>query len=149
MPVTASSARTGCRRPRPSTPALKAAQFPDAELHLIGPLQTNKAKNAITLFDIIQTVDRGKLVHALAKEMDKQDRHPACFIQVNTGEEAQKAGVLPDDTDGLVAIARDAGLNVVGLMCIPPFDEEPSLHFALLREIAKRQRALPWLSAWA
>ena len=113
-------------------------QFPDVELHLIGPLQTNKAKNAIALFDVIQTIDREKLVRALAKEMDKQDRRPACFVQVNTGEEPQKAGVLPDDTDGLVTIARDSGLNVVGLMCIPPFDEEPSMHFALLREIARR-----------
>ena len=118
-------------------PALKQ-RFTDIELHLIGPLQTNKAKNAVALFDVIQTIDREKLVNALAKEMTKQDRHPACFVQVNTGEEPQKAGVLPDDTDGLVTAAREAGLNVVGLMCIPPFDEEPSMHFALLREIAAR-----------
>ena len=118
-------------------PALKQ-EFPDAVLNLIGPLQTNKAKNAVALFDVIQTVDREKLVGALAKEIERQDRHPACFIQVNTGEEEQKAGVLPDDTDALVAAACQAGLDVVGLMCIPPVDEEASLHFALLREIARR-----------
>jgi PLP dependent protein len=118
-------------------PALKAA-FPDVVLHLIGPLQTNKVKQAVALFDVIETVDRAKLVRELAKETVKQDRHPACYIQVNTGEEAQKAGVLPDDTDRLVAAAREAGLDVVGLMCIPPVDEEPSLHFALLRELARR-----------
>jgi pyridoxal phosphate enzyme (YggS family) len=118
-------------------PALKAA-FPDVVLHLIGPLQTNKVKQAVALFDVIETIDRDKLVRELAKEVKKQDLSPACYIQVNTGEEEQKAGVLPDDTDKLVAAAREAGLNVVGLMCIPPVDEEPSLHFALLREIARR-----------
>jgi pyridoxal phosphate enzyme (YggS family) len=118
-------------------PPLKT-DYPDTVLHLIGPLQTNKAKNAVALFDVIETVDRARLVTALAKEAEKQDRHPACFVQVNTGEEEQKAGVLPDEADALVATARQAGLNVVGLMCIPPIDEEPSLHFALLREIAER-----------
>ena len=118
-------------------PALKQ-EFPDAVLNLIGPLQTNKAKNAVALFDVIQTVDRERLVGALAKEIERQDRHPTCFIQVNTGEEEQKAGVLPDDTDALVAAACQAGLDVVGLMCIPPVDEEASLHFALLCEIARR-----------
>jgi len=118
-------------------PALKA-EFPDIVLHLIGPLQTNKVKQAVALFDVIETVDRDKLVRELAKEIKKQGRNPACYIQVNTGEEDQKAGVLPDDTDKLAAAAREAGLNVVGLMCIPPVDEEPSLHFALLREIARR-----------
>ncbi len=118
-------------------PALKS-DYPDVLLHLIGPLQTNKVKHAVALFDVIETVDREKLVRELAKEIKKQNRHPACFVQVNTGEEDQKAGVLPDDTDALVATAREAGLNVVGLMCIPPFDEEPALHFALLREIARR-----------
>ena len=118
-------------------PALKAA-YPDVVLHLIGPLQTNKVKNAVALFDVIETVDRDKLVTALAKEIDKQGRGPEVFVQVNTGEEEQKAGVAPDDTDALVETARAAGLNVVGLMCIPPFDEEPSLHFALLRQIAER-----------
>lgn len=118
-------------------PALKE-RFADIELHLIGPLQTNKAADAVALFDVIESVDRPKLVHALAKEMDKQDRRPACFLQVNTGEEPQKAGALPAETDTLVAEARAAGLDVVGLMCIPPVEEEPSLHFALLAEIAKR-----------
>ena len=109
-------------------PELKEA-FEGIELHLIGPLQTNKADDAVALFDVIESVDRPKLVRALARSMDKLDRHPTCFIQVNTGEEDQKAGCLPDDT---------GGLNVVGLMCIPPFDQEPSLHFALLADIAKR-----------
>lgn len=118
-------------------PALKE-RFGDIELHLIGPLQTNKAREAIALFDVIESIDREKLVRALAKEVEKQDRHPACFVQVNTGEEPQKAGCLPEETDALVAAARDAGLNVVGLMCIPPVEEEPSHHFALLAEIAKR-----------
>ena len=118
-------------------PALKAA-YPDVVLHLIGPLQTNKVKNAVALFDVIETVDRDKLVRELAKEIDKQGGGPEVFVQVNTGEEDQKAGVAPDDTDALVATARAAGLNVTGLMCIPPFDEEPSLHFALLRQIAER-----------
>ena len=118
-------------------PALKA-RFPDIELHLIGPLQTNKAREAVALFDVIESIDREKLVKALAKEVEKQDRHPACFVQVNTGEEPQKAGCLPEETDALVAAAREAGLNVVGPMCIPPVEEEPSHHFALLAEIARR-----------
>jgi pyridoxal phosphate enzyme (YggS family) len=118
-------------------PELKAV-FEGVELHLIGPLQTNKSDDAVALFDVIESVDRPKLVHALARSMEKLGRRPACFIQVNTGEEDQKAGCLPDDTDALVAQARDAGLDVVGLMCIPPFDEEPSLHFALLADLAKR-----------
>ena len=118
-------------------PELKEV-FDGIELHLIGPLQTNKSDDAIALFDVIESVDRPKLVGALARSMEKLGRHPACFIQVNTGEEDQKAGCLPDDTDALVAQARAAGLNVVGLMCIPPFDQEPSLHFALLADIAKR-----------
>jgi pyridoxal phosphate enzyme (YggS family) len=119
-------------------PALKAAH-PDLVLHLIGPLQTNKVRDAIALFDVIETVDRPKLARALAKEMAKSHRRPECFVQVNTGEEPQKAGVAPGETDALIALARDElGLPVTGLMCIPPLDEEPSLHFALLAEIAKR-----------
>lgn len=117
-------------------PALKQA-FEGIELHLIGPLQTNKADDAVALFDVIESVDRPKLIGALARSMEKLGRHPACFIQVNTGEEDQKAGCLPDDTDAMVKEARAAGLNVVGLMCIPPLDEEPSLHFALLAELAR------------
>ena len=119
-------------------PALKAAH-PDLVLHLIGPLQTNKARQAVELFDVIETLDRPKLARALAKEMAATGRRPACYVQVNTGEEAQKAGIWPAEADGLIVLSRDElGLPVQGLMCIPPFDEEPSLHFALLREIARR-----------
>ncbi len=119
-------------------PALKAA-YPDLALHLIGPLQTNKARDAVRFFDAIETLDRAKLARALAKEMAKAGRRPPCFVQVNTGEEAQKAGVMPADADALIALARDElGLPVAGLMCIPPFDEEPAPHFALLAQIAER-----------
>jgi pyridoxal phosphate enzyme (YggS family) len=119
-------------------PELKAA-WTDLELHLIGPLQTNKARDAVELFDIIQSVDREKLATALVKEMDKLGRRPACYIQVNTGEEPQKAGILPKDLDTFVAACRDQyQLPLVGLMCIPPVDEEPALHFALLAKMAAR-----------
>ncbi len=119
-------------------PALMRAH-PDLVLHLIGPLQTNKARDAVALFDVIETIDRPKLARALAKEMAKAGRRPRCFVQVNTGEEAQKAGVMPDAADALIALARgELGLPVAGLMCIPPIEEEPALHFALLAEIAKR-----------
>ena len=121
-------------------PELKA-RYPDVILHLIGPLQTNKAADAIALFDVIETVDRPKLARVLAAEMKKQGRVLDCFVQVNTGEEDQKAGVLPGDADAFIKLCRDEnGLNVVGLMCIPPVDDEPSLHFALLREIALRHQ---------
>ncbi len=126
-------------------PALKA-RHPDLELHLIGPLQTNKARDAVALFDVIQSVDRDKLAASLAKEMEKAGRQLACFIQVNTGEEPQKAGVLPADLDAFVATCRDTyKLKVVGLMCIPPVDEEPALHFALLAKMAARN-GLPQVS---
>jgi pyridoxal phosphate enzyme (YggS family) len=119
-------------------PALKA-RHPDLELHLIGPLQSNKTENAVALFDVIETVDRPKLAHALAKEMAGQGRRLRCFIQVNTGEEPQKAGVHPTDTDAFVRLCRDElSLPIVGLMCIPPADEEPALHFALLGKLAAR-----------
>jgi pyridoxal phosphate enzyme (YggS family) len=119
-------------------PALKAL-YPDVTLHLIGPLQTNKAKDAVALFDVIQTLDRPKLAEVLKREMDRQDLHRPCYIQVNTGEEPQKAGIAPADVDPFVAKCRDEiGLNIVGLMCIPPADEEAALHFALLRDIARR-----------
>ncbi len=123
-----------------------AAKFPplkadhaDLVLHLIGPLQTNKVRDAVRLFDVIETLDRPKLARALAAEMAKTGRRPTCFIQVNTGEEPQKAGVAPGEADRLIGLARDdLGLPVEGLMCIPPLDEEPALHFAFLREIARR-----------
>lgn len=119
-------------------PALKDA-FPGVELHLIGPLQSNKAREAVALFDVIESVDRPKIAEALAREMDRQGRRPRCLVQVNTGEEPQKAGVLPGEADAFLARCRDEWtLPVEGLMCIPPVDEEPALHFALLREIARR-----------
>jgi PLP dependent protein len=119
-------------------PALRAA-YPDLRLHMIGPIQTNKARDVVALFDVIETLDRSKLARALAKEMDRQGRRPDCLIEVNTGEEAQKAGVWPEDADALIKECRDdLGLPVVGLMAIPPEHEEPSLHFALLAEIAGR-----------
>lgn len=119
-------------------PDLKA-RHPDLKLHLIGPLQTNKSRDAVRLFDVIETLDRPKLAKSLAREMEKQDRRPVCYIEVNTGEESQKSGVLPSETDALIGLARDdLGLPVEGLMCIPPFDEEPAMHFALLRKIAER-----------
>ncbi|HEY0524033.1 MAG TPA: YggS family pyridoxal phosphate-dependent enzyme [Stellaceae bacterium] len=127
-------------------PLLKAAH-PDLELHLIGPLQTNKVKNAVALFDVIETVDRPKLAEALAAEMARADRRPRCLVQVNIGEEPQKAGVLPDDADAFIEDCRNRlGLPVAGLMCIPPADDEPSLHFALLRKIARRHQGLDVLS---
>jgi pyridoxal phosphate enzyme (YggS family) len=121
-------------------PDLKAA-FPDVSLHLIGPLQSNKVREAVALFDVIETVDRPKLAAKLSEEMARQNRTLPCFIQINTGEEPQKAGVLPADVDDFIKSCRDThGLIIDGLMCIPPQDEEPALHFAFLREIAKRNR---------
>ncbi len=119
-------------------PDLKA-DFPDLELHLIGPLQTNKVKDAVALFDVIQTLDRPKLAEALAEEMAKSGRRPRCLIEVNTGEEPQKAGISPAEVESFLADCRDRlGLPVTGLMCIPPVDEEPAMHFALLSEMARR-----------
>ena len=126
-------------------PALKAAH-PDLQLHLIGPLQSNKAKDAVALFDVIETVDRPKLAEALAQATERLGRRPACYVQVNTGEEPQKAGVLPADADAFIAACRERyRLPIRGLMCIPPADQEPSPHFALLREMARRHD-LPDLS---
>jgi pyridoxal phosphate enzyme (YggS family) len=126
-------------------PALKEA-FPDSQLHLIGPLQTNKVRHAMAVFDVFETVDRPKLATALAREMDRTGRRPDCLIQVNTGNEAQKAGIAPEAADAFIAqCLGEFELPIRGLMCIPPADEEPSLHFALLREIARRHD-LPWLS---
>ena len=119
-------------------PALKAAH-PDLRLHLIGPLQTNKVRDAVRLFDVIETVDRPRLAAALAREMEHQDRRLPCFVEVNTGAEPQKAGIAPADADAFIAECRDRlRLPLVGLMCVPPEHEEPSPHFALLREIARR-----------
>ncbi len=112
---------------------------PDLRLHLIGPLQTNKVKDAVALFDAIQTVDREKLARALAAEMTRQNRKLELFVQVNIGEEPQKAGIAPREADAFIALCRDAlSLPVAGLMCIPPADRQPAPYFALLREIAHR-----------
>ncbi|MDQ7249096.1 YggS family pyridoxal phosphate-dependent enzyme [Dongia sedimenti] len=126
-------------------PALQRAH-PALRLHLIGPLQTNKVKDAVALFDAIETVDREKLARALAGEMQRQNRRPQLFVQVNIGEEPQKAGIAPREADAFIALCRDAlGLSVAGLMCIPPADRQPAPYFALLREIAQRN-ALAGLS---
>jgi pyridoxal phosphate enzyme (YggS family) len=125
-------------------PALRAGT-PDIQLHLIGPLQSNKAREAVELFDVIETVDRPKIAEALAVEIKKVGRTPALFVQVNTGEEKQKAGVLPQEADAFLAQCRVIGLSISGLMCIPPADEQASPHFALLASIAKRN-SLPLLS---
>lgn len=118
-------------------PALRA-RFPDLELHLIGPLQTNKARDAVALFDVIESVDRPKLARVLAQEMARAGRRPACYVQVNSGAEPQKAGVAPPDADAFIAECRALGLNIIGLMCIPPENEPAAPHFALLGEIAAR-----------
>ncbi len=117
-------------------PAFKLAT-PDIELHLIGPLQSNKAKEAVELFDCIQTIDRTKIAKAIAKEMKGQNKTLKLFIQVNTGSEPQKAGILPDEALEFVKYCQnDLGLEIEGLMCIPPFDENPGPHFALLRKLS-------------
>ena len=119
-------------------PALRES-FPDLALHLIGPLQTNKVKDAVALFDVIETVDRPRLATALAHEMERTGRRLPCLIEVNTGEEPQKSGVMPEAADAFVLECRDQlGLPIIGLMCVPPLDQEPAPHFALLREIARR-----------
>jgi pyridoxal phosphate enzyme (YggS family) len=113
-------------------------RFDGVELHLLGPLQTNKTKQAMELFDVIHSVDRPKLARKLASLRDELGHCPDLFIQINTGKEPQKAGAMPEEADGFIAECRDLGLPVIGLMCIPPAEEEPSLHFALLAKIAKR-----------
>lgn len=124
----------------------RRAQGADLHLRLIGPLQSNKAADAVALFDAIESLDRPKLAAALAEAVQKQGKSPAILIQVNTGEEAQKAGVAPLEADALIKVARETyGLPICGLMCIPPVDEEPSMHFALLAKIAARN-GLPILS---
>ena len=117
-------------------PGLKE-DYPDIVLHLIGPLQSNKAADAVGLFDAIHSIDRPKIAKALAKEMEAQGRRPKLFIQVNTGEEDQKAGVLPKEAGDLLALCHDElGLEIAGLMCIPPVEEEPAIHFAFLHKLA-------------
>ncbi|MEC7237385.1 MAG: YggS family pyridoxal phosphate-dependent enzyme [Pseudomonadota bacterium] len=117
----------------------RRALHDDLKLHLIGPLQTNKAGEAVALFDVIEVVDRPKLARVLAQEMIHQDRHLPCYVQVNTGEEPQKSGLMPEEADDFISFCRDeCGLDITGLMCIPPADEEPAMHFALLRTIAGR-----------
>lgn len=119
-------------------PALIATE-PAIKLHLIGPLQSNKAKEAVALFDAIHSVDRPSICEALAKEIKSQQRQPLLFVQLNTGEEPQKAGVAPQDADDFLNRCRDLyGLSISGLMCIPPVDEAPAPHFALTAKIAAR-----------
>src|SRR4030081_2947984 len=113
--------------------------YPDLTLHLIGPVQTNKVKDAVAHCDVIEPVDRPRLAEALAREMERSGRRLPCFIEVNTGEEPQKAGVLPTDADAFIADCRDRlGLAVNGVRCSPPENQELAVHFALLREIARR-----------
>lgn len=125
--------------------AHRRGQYEELRLHLIGPLQSNKAGDAVRLFDVIETVDRPKLCRVLAEEMKQAGRFPKLLIQVNTGEEPQKSGVLPDGLDELLACARDHGLEIAGLMCIPPTDEPAAPHFALLARLA-RERGLAEMS---
>jgi hypothetical protein len=114
-------------------------KHPGLSLHLIGPLQSNKAKEAVALFDAIHSVDRPSICAALAKEIERQNRKPLLFVEINTGAEPQKAGVLPQDADLFLRTCRDTyGLEIAGLMCIPPFEEAPGPHFALTAKIAKR-----------
>lgn len=117
-------------------PALKR-EYPDLQLHLIGPLQTNKVKEAMALFDCIETLDRPKLAAALAVERDKSGHYPKLFVQVNTGEEEQKAGIMPAETASLIAEARKLDLPVTGLMCIPPVTQDPAPHFGFLAKLAR------------
>jgi len=119
-------------------PAL-CARHPGLELHLVGSLQSNKAKDAVALFDAIHSLDRASLAEALAREIDRQGRRPLLFVEINSGAEPQKAGVLPQDADAFLAACRSTyGLKISGLMCIPPADEAPAPHFALTAQIARR-----------
>jgi PLP dependent protein len=123
-------------------PDLKV-RYPDVELHLIGPLQSNKARDAVALFDVIHTIDRPKIAQVLAGEMKRQNRQLQLFVQVNTGEEEQKAGALPAELGALLGHCRnDLKLEIAGLMCIPPVDEEAAIHFAFLAKLAREQRVL-------
>jgi len=122
-------------------PALRE-KYPDVELHLVGQLQSNKAEDAVRLFDAIHSLDRSSLAQALAKAMEKTGRRPDCFIQVNIGEEEQKGGVAIEALPALLAEAQALGLPIVGLMCVPPVEKEPSPYFALLNKLAKRHGLL-------
>nr|WP_321442764.1 YggS family pyridoxal phosphate-dependent enzyme [uncultured Cohaesibacter sp.] len=114
-------------------------EFDNVELHLIGPLQSNKAKDAVALFDVIHTIDRKKIARAIRVEMEKQSREIGLFVQINTGYEDQKSGILPEDADDFIGFCQvELGLKIRGLMCIPPADDDPKPHFKLLRKIAKR-----------
>ena len=122
------------------------SQLAGLRLHLIGPLQTNKVRQAVEIFDVIETIDREKLARALARALIGAAKAPACLIQVNVGRESQKAGAMPEDVDRMVRLCRDElKLPLKGLMCIPPHDVEPSPHFAFLAEVARRH-SLSWLS---
>jgi pyridoxal phosphate enzyme (YggS family) len=126
-------------------PALRA-EYPDVELHLIGPLQSNKAHEAVALFDAIHTIDRDKIAAAVAAEIREQGREPLLFVEVNTGGEPQKAGIAPNETDAFVARCGEVhGLKIAGLMCVPPVNDVAAPHFALLAKIGKRL-GLPYLS---
>lgn len=118
-------------------PGLKA-KHPQVKLHLIGPLQSNKAADAVALFDVIETIDREKIAAAVGEEIRRQNRNVTCYIQVNTGEEPQKGGVKPTELPALLAYGAQIGLSITGLMCIPPADANPAPHFALLRQLAQR-----------
>lgn len=125
--------------------AARRTKYPDLQLHLIGPLQSNKAKDAVALFDVIETIDRVSIAEEIAKECTKQHKNPVCFIQVNTGGEEQKAGVSLDDLPSLITTCQNLKLNLQGLMCIPPVDEPAAFHFALLKKLSLRHN-LPFLS---
>lgn len=125
--------------------AERRAKYLDIQLHLIGPLQSNKAKDAVALFDVIETIDRESIAEAIAKECSKQNKNPICLIQVNTGGEEQKAGVSLNDLHALIKKCQDLKLNLQGLMCIPPVNEPAAFHFALLKKLAARYN-LPFLS---
>ena len=119
--------------------ASRRGLYPELRLHLIGPLQTNKSADAVALFDVIEVLDRPKLARSLSAEMARQGRHLPCYVQVNTGEEDQKSGIWLEEADDFIVFCRnECGLDIAGLMCIPPVDEEPAMHFALLRTIAQR-----------
>ena len=118
-------------------------QYPDISLHLVGSLQTNKVKDALAIFDVIETVDRPKLAQAIAREIDRSGNYPECYIEVNLGNESQKGGIFPEELEGFIALCRDdLALPICGLMCIPPSSEEPAPYFALLKKLTLRHGRL-------